>query len=61
VFEKLHRGSRSASAPGAGLGLAICRSILQAHGGTIKAANTPRGGAQLTLTLPIEGAPPELP
>jgi len=61
VFEKLHRGSRSASAPGAGLGLAICRSILQAHGGTIKAANDPKGGAQLTLTLPIEGAPPELP
>jgi two-component system sensor histidine kinase KdpD len=61
VFEKLHRGSCSALAPGAGLGLAICRSIIQAHGGTIQAANRPKGGAQITLTLPIEGAPPELP
>jgi two-component system sensor histidine kinase KdpD len=61
VFEKLHRGSCSALAPGAGLGLAICRGIIQAHGGTIQAANRPKGGAQITLTLPIEGAPPELP
>ena len=60
VFEKLYRGGRSASAPGAGLGLAICRGIIQAHGGTIKAANRPQGGAQITLTLPIEGTPPEL-
>jgi two-component system sensor histidine kinase KdpD len=61
VFEKLYRGSRSATAPGAGLGLAICRGIIQAHGGTIKAATRPQGGAQITLTLPIEGTPPELP
>jgi two-component system sensor histidine kinase KdpD len=60
VFDKLYRGSCSASAPGAGLGLAICRGIIQAHGGTIKAATRPQGGAKLTLTLPIEGAPPEL-
>jgi two-component system sensor histidine kinase KdpD len=60
VFEKLYRGSRSASAPGAGLGLAICRGIIQAHGGTIKAASRPQGGAQITLTLPLEGTPPEL-
>jgi len=60
VFEKLYRGSRSASVPGAGLGLAICRGIIQAHGGTIKAANRAQGGAQITLTLPIEGTPPEL-
>ena len=61
VFEKLYRGSRSASVPGAGLGLAICRGIVQAHGGTIKAGNRPQGGAQIILTLPIEGTPPELP
>jgi two-component system sensor histidine kinase KdpD len=60
VFEKLYRGSRSAGAPGAGLGLAICRGIIQAHGGTIKAASRAQGGAQITLTLPIEGTPPEL-
>ena len=60
VFEKLYRGGRSASVPGAGLGLAICRGIIQAHGGAIKAANRPQGGGQITLTLPIEGTPPEL-
>jgi two-component system sensor histidine kinase KdpD len=60
VFDKLYRGSRSASVPGAGLGLAICRGIIQAHGGTILADNHPRGGARITLTLPIEGTPPEL-
>ena len=61
VFEKLRRGSRSASVPGAGLGLAICRSIVQAHGGTIEAANRPQGGARITLSLPLEGTPPALP
>jgi len=60
VFEKLYRGGQSASVPGAGLGLAICRAIIQAHGGTIKAANRPQGGARITLNLPIEGTPPEL-
>jgi len=60
VFEKLYRGSRSGSVPGAGLGLAICRAIVQAHGGTIEAATRAGGGARITLTLPIEGAPPEL-
>lgn len=60
VFEKLRRGSRAAQVPGAGLGLAICRSILQAHGGTIAAANRPEGGTCVTLALPLEGTPPDL-
>ena len=47
--------------PGAGLGLAICRGIVQAHGGTIVAANRSQGGARITLTLPMEGTPPALP
>ena len=61
IFEKLHRGSRAASVPGAGLGLAICRGIIQAHGGSIKAANLAQGGTVFTFTLPIEGTPPEFP
>lgn len=61
VFEKLHRGARSASVAGAGLGLAICRGIIQAHGGTIQAVSRPQGGGRVLLTLPIEGVPPELP
>jgi len=60
VFEKLRRGSRAAQTPGAGLGLAICRSILQAHGGAIAAGNRPEGGARIALTLPLEGTPPDL-
>jgi two-component system sensor histidine kinase KdpD len=61
VFDKLYRGSRAASAPGAGLGLAICRAVAQAHGGSIRAANRPGGGALITLTLPVAGTPPALP
>jgi two-component system sensor histidine kinase KdpD len=61
VFAKLYRGSRAAAVPGAGLGLAICRAVAQAHGGAIRAANRPGGGALLTLTLPVTGKPPSLP
>ncbi|BDU72896.1 ATP-binding protein [Mesoterricola silvestris] len=60
IFEKLYRGSRSASAPGAGLGLAICRGIIQAHGGSITARSAPLGGTRVIITLPLEGVPPRL-
>lgn len=52
VFEKFFRAG---SAPGgAGLGLAICKAVVEAHGGTIKAENRPGGGAVFRLTLPRE-------
>ena len=38
---------------GGGLGLAICRGIIHAHGGKIWAKNSPKGGAIFTFTLPI--------
>jgi two-component system sensor histidine kinase KdpD len=56
IFEKLYRGTGGATAPGAGLGLAICRAIAQAHGGTVTARNRPEGGAQFTISLPLEAA-----
>lgn len=60
VFEKFYRGSLAASRSGAGLGLAICRGIVGAHGGTIVAANRPGGGAQFTVRLPLDGTPPTI-
>ena len=55
IFEKLYRGTGRPPAPGAGLGLAICKGIAQVHGGTIMAENRSQGGAQITLTLPLAG------
>jgi two-component system sensor histidine kinase KdpD len=60
VFEKFTRGERESAKPGVGLGLAICRAIVGAHGGTIHAANRPEGGAAFVFTLPL-GTPPALP
>ena len=60
VFEKFTRGERESAKPGVGLGLAICRAIVGAHGGTIRAANRPGGGAAFTFTLPV-GTPPAPP
>jgi two-component system sensor histidine kinase KdpD len=60
IFEKFVRGLRESSTPGVGLGLSICRAIVQAHGGTIEAARSPEGGASLRFTLPL-GTPPAMP
>jgi two-component system sensor histidine kinase KdpD len=58
VFEKFHRATPESGPGGAGLGLAICRAIADAHGGTIRAENAPGGGAAFHLVLPQpENAP----
>ncbi len=59
IFEKFFQASPKKSS-GAGLGLAICRAIVEIHGGTISAANRPAGGAVFRMSLPIVGSPPEL-
>jgi two-component system, OmpR family, sensor histidine kinase KdpD len=58
VFEKFYRGQNGAGKPGFGLGLAICRGIVAAHGGTIQAASRPGGGARFIVRLSLEGEPP---
>jgi two-component system sensor histidine kinase KdpD len=61
VFQKFFRARPEGvdgSRRGMGLGLAICRGIIEAHGGKIAASNRPGGGAAFRFTLPIDGPPP---
>jgi two-component system sensor histidine kinase KdpD len=58
VFEKFFRAARGDGRRGIGLGLAICRGIVEAHGGAISAANRPGGGAVFRFSLPRTGEPP---
>ena len=60
VFDKFFRLPGSGEG-GVGLGLAICRAILQAHGGTIQAEDRAGGGTVFHLALPLDGAPPSPP
>lgn len=59
IFEKFARGNKESAIPGVGLGLAICRAIVEVHAGTISAHNRPQGGALFCVTLPREN-PPQL-
>lgn len=58
VFEKFYQAARGRSR-GVGLGLTICRSIVEAHGGQIWATNRPAGGAVFTFTLPLGEPSPD--
>ena len=55
LFERLYRAesSRSRDTGGAGLGLSICRNIVAAHGGQISIGNSPLGGPQVRIQLPL--------
>ena len=57
MFEKFTRGERESANTGVGLGLAICRAIVEAHGGTIAAGKSEQGGAAFVISLPL-GQPP---
>jgi signal transduction histidine kinase len=60
IFERFKRGGSEEPEPGGlGLGLWISRSIVERHGGSIRAARTPEGFTRFTFTLPVESAEKE--
>src|SRR5690348_12071337 len=61
VFEAFHRARDESAQSGFGLGLAICKAVVDAHGGEIRARNLPEGGAEFAFTLPREPEPPAAP
>lgn len=56
-FDLFAQGETESAKPGVGLGLAICKTIIEAHGGTITAEQREGGGACVRFTLPL-GTPP---
>ena len=55
IFEPFHRGSRSGTSQGAGLGLAIARGFAEANGGRVWAESRDEQGATFVLALPAVG------
>jgi two-component system sensor histidine kinase KdpD len=60
LFEKFYRVRHEAAQSGVGLGLAICKAIIEAHGGNIHAQNRPTGGAVFSFMIPLDHTPPAL-
>jgi two-component system sensor histidine kinase KdpD len=54
IFDKFHRAEVTKRVPGSGIGLAICKGIVKAHGGQIWVESEPGKGATFRFTLPIE-------
>ncbi len=60
IFEKFSRGQHG-DVPGVGLGLAICRGVVEVHEGTLVAENRPGGGAVFRIRIPLPGNAPAVP
>jgi PAS domain S-box-containing protein len=54
--ERIFDAFYTTKSDGMGMGLAICRSIVEAHGGRVWASNVPTGGASVVVSLPIRGS-----
>ena len=61
VFDKFYRANPESPSPGVGLGLTICRAIVEAHGGRIWAEANPSVGVSFRFTLPQHGVAPSVP
>jgi signal transduction histidine kinase len=55
VFQRFYRGEASRTGPGSGLGLALVKHIVEAHGGTVAADSDGATGTTLRVTLPLAG------
>lgn len=60
IFEKFYRSPSVGMSRGVGLGLTICKGIVEAHGGRIWAENRPGGGTVVRFSLPVGGVPPQI-
>lgn len=57
IFQKFTRGKSESTIPGVGLGLSICKAIIEAHGGKIWADKNEKVGTTFTFTLPVKTPP----
>lgn len=53
LFEKFYRAPEKTREPGSGIGLAICKGLVEAHGGDIRVESMPGAGTTFTFTLPV--------
>ena len=59
IFDKFSRAHEESAGSGVGLGLSICRAIVEAHGGRIRVESGSAGGARFIFSLPVGTPPPD--